>query len=75
MKRVGSTIYGDFWDGTKWVSIGTRVAKGGNAAVSLLTFNSTSRKAVSAQFSNFSIVSGETSYSRYYSDFDSIVLE
>ena len=75
VRRVGSTLYGDYWDSGKWVNIGSRPIKNGTAYVSLSVFNSTSRKKVEVQFSNFRVISGETLFSKYYCTQDSVILE
>jgi len=74
-RRVGSTLYSDFWDGVKWVNMGSRPVKRGTAYLSLMAFNSTSKKHVNVRFSNFKVVSGETLFSKYYSKEDSIILD
>jgi 4-amino-4-deoxy-L-arabinose transferase-like glycosyltransferase len=56
---MGSTLYGDFWDGSKWVNIGSRVVKSGTTFVSLDVLNNTSRKYLNVRFNNFKVVSGE----------------
>jgi len=73
--RVGSKLYGDYWDGGKWVNIRSAAVRDGSARVSLVAFNSTSRKTVEVQFDNFKVVSGETLFSKYFFETDSIILD
>jgi hypothetical protein len=61
-RRIGSTLYGDYWDGSRWVTIGSRKIKSGHLLVSLDALTTASRTNLNVRFNNFKVVSGKSLY-------------
>ena len=59
-RRMGEKLYGEFWDGNQWVTIGKREVNSQEARISFKAFNSTSKRKVSVHFSNIRLFPNET---------------